>query len=68
MKRLLRTAAALGLYWTGFALYGLACLCGETSARLWVIDHPEPVPDDDDDNAPVELLDHEREPERPTLH
>jgi hypothetical protein len=33
----------------------LACLCGETSARLWVIDHPEPPLDDADD--PVDGLD-----------
>ena len=65
-----RLIAAAAMYHVGFALFQLGCLCGRTSAALWVANHPEP-PLDDDDDADVRTSPHliERgEPERRTLH
>jgi hypothetical protein len=69
--RTLRLIGIFVLYWVGWASFNIAYACGRTSARLWIVDHPEPPPAlDDADNAPVELLDQiERgEPERRTFH
>jgi hypothetical protein len=70
MGRLLRTAAATILYFVGMVLFRLGCICGETSARLWIADHRELPPDDADDDTldGLDLIERERPERPPTLH